>query len=129
LFEKRGVSPDLARPVAGQLTAHDALAPHAREGLGNNEVVNARPPPAAMASAAALCAGAALPIVVTLLAPPQGVTWTVTITTVVGLFGSGALAAWAGGANPWRGALRVGGWGAAAMAAAHLIGGLFNVAV
>ncbi|ADV28579.1 protein of unknown function DUF125 transmembrane [Pseudoxanthomonas suwonensis 11-1] len=129
LFEKRGLSPDLARQVAVQLTAHDALAAHAREELGINEVVRARPLQAAMASAAAFCAGAALPIVVTLLAPPQGVTWTVTITTVVGLFGSGALAAWAGGANPWRGALRVGGWGAAAMAAAHLIGGLFNVAV
>src|SRR5690606_20833651 len=122
LFEKRGLSPDLARQVAVPLTAHDALAAHAREELGINEVVRARPLQAATYSPAAFCAGEALPIVVTLLTPPQGVTWTVTITTVVGLFGSGALAAWAGGANPWRGALRVGGWGAAAMAAAHLIG-------
>lgn len=129
LFERRGLSPRLAREVAVQLTAHDALAAHAREELGIHERVRARPLQAALASAAAFCAGAALPVAVTLLAPPADLAWSVAATTVAGLAGSGALAAWAGGASPWRGAVRVGGWGAAAMVAAHLVGRLFEVAV
>ena len=79
-------------------------------------------------SAAAFCAGAALPLAAILLAPPSHTSAVVMSSTVAGLLLSGALAAWAGGAPMLRGALRVGFWGMAAMAAEHLIGSLLDVA-
>ncbi|WP_156924727.1 VIT family protein [Pseudoxanthomonas sp. J35] len=129
IYRQRGLDPALARQVAEQLTAHDALGAHARDELGISESLRARPVQAAAASAAAFCAGAVLPITATLLSPPATTGLVVTSATLVGLLLSGALAAWTGGAPMLRGALRVGFWGAAAMAAAHLIGGLFDVAV
>ncbi|HET6397205.1 MAG TPA: VIT family protein [Pseudoxanthomonas sp.] len=129
IYERRGLDPALARQVAEQLTAHDALGAHARDELGISENLRARPVQAAMASAAAFCAGAMLPIAATQLAPAGHTTAVVTASTVAGLLLSGALAAWAGGAAPLRGALRVGFWGAAAMVAAHVVGRLFDVAV
>ena len=129
IYRRRGLDPALAHQVAQQLTDHDALAAHARDELGLSESLRARPVQAAMASAAAFCAGAALPIAAVLLAPPAQVAAVVMAATIVGLLLSGALAGWAGGAPILRGALRVGFWGALAMAAAHLIGSLFDVAV
>lgn len=129
IYRQRGLEPALARQVAEQLTAHDALGAHARDELGISETLRARPVQAAAASAAAFCAGAVLPVAATLLSPPAATGLVVTSATLVGLLLSGALAAWTGGAPMLRGALRVGFWGAAAMAAAHLIGGLFDVAV
>src|SRR5690606_13392473 len=129
IYQARGLEPALARQVAEQLTAHDALAAHARDELGISESLRARPVQAAGASAAAFCAGAALSILATILAPPASTGLVVTATTLVGRLLSGAWAAHMGGAPLLRGALRVGFWGAAAMAAAHLIGGLFDVPV
>ena len=129
IYRLRGLDPALARQVAEQLTAHDALAAHARDELGISESLRARPLQAALASAAAFITGAALPIATTLLAPQAHVTVAVAASTVAGLLLSGGLAAWAGGAPVVRGALRVGFWGAAAMAAAHAIGTLFDVRV
>lgn len=129
IYQARGLEPTLAPQVAEQLTAHDALAAHARDELGISESLRARPVQAAGASAAAFCAGAALSILATILAPPASTGLVVTATTLVGLLLSGAWAAHMGGAPLLRGALRVGFWGAAAMAAAHLIGGLFDVPV
>lgn len=129
IYIKRGLSRDLAHQVAVQLTAHDALGAHARDELGITEMLRARPLQAALASAAAFATGALLPILAVLLAP-AGRIETVTIAiTVFALFGSGALAARAGGAPMLRGALRVGFWGVAAMVAAALIGRLFHVSV
>jgi len=129
IYQLRGLEPALARQVAEQLTAHDALAAHARDELGISETLRARPVQAAMASAAAFGAGAALPIAATLLAPPGHTALVVSASTLAGLLLSGAMAAWAGGAPLLRGALRVGFWGALAMAAAHGIGSLFDVPV
>ncbi|KAF1701011.1 VIT1/CCC1 transporter family protein [Pseudoxanthomonas kaohsiungensis] len=129
IYEQRGLDPALALQVAEQLTAHDALAAHARDELGISASLRARPVQAALASAAAFCAGAALPIAATLLAPPAHAATVVTASTLFGLLLSGGLAGWAGGASVPRGALRVTFWGALAMGAAHLIGGLFDVAV
>jgi len=129
IYEQRGLEPALARQVAEQLTAHDALAAHARDELGISASLRAQPVQAAMASAAAFCAGAALPVVATLVAPQAHASLVVTASTLVGLLVSGGLAAWAGGASIPRGALRVAFWGALAMGAAHLIGSLFDVAV
>jgi len=126
---RRGLSSDLARQVAEQLTAHDALAAHARDELGLSETLRARPLQAALASAAAFTVGAAVPLAATLLAPPASAGMTTIVITVISLFVSGAMAAYAGGAPLLRGAWRVGFWGAMAMAASHLIGKLFDVSV
>ena len=129
IYRHRGLEPGLARQVAEQLTDHDALGAHARDELGLSESLRARPVQAALASAAAFCAGAALPLAAILLAPPSHTSAVVMSSTVAGLLLSGALAAWAGGAPILRGALRVAFWGVLAMAAAHGIGSLFDVAV
>ncbi len=129
IFHKRGLQPELAREVARQLTAHDALAAHAREELGITETLRARPLQAAMASAAAFTVGALWPILAAWLAPATHVGSITVIVSLLGLLGSGALAAKTGNAPIARGALRVGFWGALAMAAAHLIGLLFDVRV
>ncbi|HVK52753.1 MAG TPA: VIT family protein [Pseudoxanthomonas sp.] len=129
IYVQRGLEPTLARQVAEQLTAHDALAAHARDELGITDALRARPLQAALASAAAFCVGAALPIVAALASPAGRVAVTTTVVTVLGLFLSGALAARVGGAPVLRGALRVGFWGALAMAAAAAVGRVFNVAL
>lgn len=129
IYRQRGLDPALARQVAEQLTAHDALAAHARDELGMTETLRARPLQAALASAAAFCCGAALPMAAALLAPADAASRATTITTLAGLSITGAWAASMGGASPWRGAVRVTFWGAAAMIAAGQIGRLFNIAV
>ncbi|MBW8810881.1 MAG: VIT family protein, partial [Lysobacter sp.] len=129
IYVQRGLSPELAHEVAQQLTAHDALGSHARDELGITDTLRARPVQAALTSAAAFVTGAVLPIAAVLLAP-TGRTEAVAIPiTLIGLSISGALAAWTGGAPVLRGALRVAFWGALAMAAASLVGRLFDVHV
>ncbi len=129
IYVQRGLTPELAHEVAQQLTAHDALGSHARDELGITDTLRARPVQAALTSAAAFVSGAVLPIAAVLLAP-TGRTEAVAIPiTLVGLSISGALAAWAGGAPALRGALRVAFWGALAMAAASVVGRLFDVHV
>ena len=129
IYVRRGLTPDLANQVAEQLTAHDALGAHARDELGITDTLRARPIQAALASALAFTIGAAVPIAAVLLAPVERVGVVTIAVTIISLFLSGALAAYAGGAPIVRGALRVGFWGAMAMAASHLIGNLFNVHV
>ena len=129
IYVQRGLSPALAKQVAQQLTAHDALGAHARDELGITESLRARPLQAALASAAAFAAGAVLPILAVLLAPSGRIEPVVVAVTLLALLLSGALAARVGGAGVVRGALRVGFWGAMAMAAAASIGRLFDVQV
>ncbi|MBL8264293.1 MAG: VIT family protein [Xanthomonadaceae bacterium] len=129
IYVQRGLSPELAKQVAQQLTAHDALGAHARDELGITESLRARPLQAALSSAAAFAAGAVLPILAVLLAPVGRIEPAVVAVTVAALLLSGGLAARVGGAAVVRGALRVGFWGAMAMAAAAVIGRLFDVQV
>lgn len=129
IYVQRGLTPELAREVARQLTAHDALASHARDELGITETLRARPVQAALASAGAFVCGAALPIAAVVLAPHAQVQAVAIATTLVALSVSGALAAWAGGAPMLRGAARVTFWGALAMVAATAVGRLFGVHV
>lgn len=128
IYRHRGLTPALAHEVATQLTAHDALGAHARDELGITEELRARPMRAALASAGAFVSGAALPVLTALLAPHAIVGQATTVVTLLGLCLTGTLAAHAGGASRLRGALRVTFWGAIAMAAAALVGQLFNVA-
>lgn len=129
IYRHRGLDPALARQVAEQLTAHDALGAHARDELGITDTLRARPLQAALASAGAFTCGAALPVLTALLAPVDKVAMITTASTLLGLCLTGATAAQAGGAPPLRGALRVMFWGALAMAAAAAVGRLLGAHV
>jgi VIT1/CCC1 family predicted Fe2+/Mn2+ transporter len=129
IYEERGVKPKLARQVAGQLMAKDALAAHARDELGFAEGAGAKPIEAAFASALAFSVGAAAPTVAAFLAPQGAVFKTVPAASLVFLVALGALGAWAGGAPIVKPALRVGFWGALAMAVTAGIGALVGRAV
>ena len=126
IYQQRGLEPALARTVAQALMKHDALGAHARDELGLSETLTARPLQAAMASAASFAVGAALPILIVLLAPAQRLGVSVTIACLLCLMGLGAVAARAGGASPITGAARVLFWGALAMAITAAVGALFG---
>ncbi len=129
IYVKRGLDPSLARTVAQQLTANDALKAHARDELGLTEEFAARPLQAAVASAATFAVGAALPLVAVVLAPAAMLSWIVAGTSLVFLASLGALAAQAGGAPAMTGAVRVAFWGALAMAVTAGVGRLFGAVV
>ena len=129
IYERRGVEPALARAVASQLTAHDALGAHARDELGISENVTTRPLQAALASAAAFAAGAGLPLLTIVVAPANGMSAFVAGVSLISLGGLGALAARTGGAPPVIGAVRVTFWGALAMLVTAAVGRLFNAAI
>ncbi len=128
IYVARGLDAELARQVAHQLMAHDALGAHARDELGITEELAARPLQAAMASAATFAVGAALPIAVVLLMPAAAVVAVVSGSSLVLLAALGAIAAGVGGASPLVGATRVAFWGALAMAATAAVGALFGTA-
>ena len=129
IYVARGLEPALAQQVADQLMAHDALGAHARDELGISDRQRPRPVQAALASAAAFAAGAALPLLVLLLAPASLLAALVTSTSVAFLAALGWIAARAGGARPIRGAMRVAFWGALAMAITYAAGALFGTVV
>lgn len=129
IYAGRGLDADLARQVAEQLTAHDALGAHARDELGISEAFSARPIQAALASAGSFAVGAALPLAVAALAPAQRVTPWVSATALFFLAALGAVAARAGGAAVVTGAWRVTFWGALAMAITAGVGALFGAVV
>lgn len=126
IYVDRGLEPRLAKQVAAQLMAHDALAAHARDELGLNEIHTARPIQAALASAVTFAVGAALPLIITLLSPEQLIVPVVAGGSLVCLALLGALAARTGGANIAVGATRVTLWGALAMVATAGVGTLFG---
>lgn len=122
IYEARGLSPALAREVADALTAHDALAAHARDELGIHDLTRARPVQAALASAASFAVGAALPLLLAVLLPEPVARLAVPIGSLVCLALLGAWAAHVGSASKWRGAWRVVVWSALAMAFTWLVG-------
>jgi vacuolar iron transporter family protein len=129
IYMTRGVERALAVKVAEQLMAHDALEAHARDELGIFSVMRARPVQAALASAGSFAAGAAIPLLVVFLSPARALTPAVTGTSLLLLVILGGLAARAGGASPAIGAMRVGFWGALAMAITYAVGALFGAVV
>ncbi len=129
IYVRRGLKPELARTVAKELMAKDALGAHARDELGLSEQVVARPLQAAIASAATFACGAALPILTILFSPPTSISWAVPIASLLFLAALGAIAARAGGAPALRGAGRVAFWSALAMAATAGVGKLFGTTV
>jgi VIT1/CCC1 family predicted Fe2+/Mn2+ transporter len=129
IYVSRGLDPNLARQVADQLMAYDALGAHARDELGISEVQRARPVLAAFASAGTFAAGAALPVLTVLLVPADTVAAFVVGTSLACLAILGSLAARVGGARPAVGTLRVTFWGALAMALTYGVGALFGTVV
>ncbi len=129
IYRGRGLDPELARRVAEELTAADALTTHARDELGITEIHMARPLQAAWTSAVAFSVGAAVPLI-TITAAPQAVRIALTVVlTLVALAGLGGVGARLGGAPMGRAALRVTIWGAVAMALTSAIGALVGTAV
>jgi VIT1/CCC1 family predicted Fe2+/Mn2+ transporter len=129
IYEKRGLDHDLASQVADQLTKKDALAAHARDELGISDATRARPVQAAFASAAAFTAGAALPLLIVVIAPAAMLVPTVSAASLVFLALLGAIGAKAGGADVPKAMVRVTFWGALAMAITAGIGALIGTAV
>lgn len=129
IYVKRGVDSILANQVAEQLMAKDALAAHARDELGISETISARPIQAAFTSAITFSVGAALPLLVVVIAPASSLVLLVAGTSLFFLALLGALAAHTGGARILIGMTRVTFWGALAMAITAGIGALFGTVV
>jgi len=129
IYVKRGLDPTLANQVAEQLMAKDALAAHARDELGISETISARPVQAALTSASTFAVGAALPLLVAVVAPATSLALLVAGTSLFFLALLGTLAAYTGGAPILIGTVRVTFWGALAMAITAGIGALFGTVV
>ena len=127
IYVGRGLDKNLAREVAVQLTAHDALGAHARDELGISDILSAKPIQAAFASAGTFAVGALLPLLVVIVVPPSALMWMVAASSLIFLAILGSLAANAGGASVIKSATRVTFWGALAMALTTGVGALFGV--
>ena len=129
IYVKRGVSKTLARQVAKQLTAKNALAAHARDELGISEMTTARPVQAALTSAASFSVGAVMPLLMVVVSPASALVPIVSAASLAFLSVLGAIGARAGGAKVLRATLRVTFWGALAMALTAGIGKLFGTVI
>lgn len=129
IYVKRGLDPKLAREVALKMTEHDALAAHIRDELGILEETKARPVQAAFSSAISFAVGAALPLLLAIVVAVGSIIPVVGAGSLISLAILGAVAARAGGANIYVGALRVFFWGAMAMVATAAVGKLFGTSV
>ena len=129
IYVKRGLDHDLAHDVAQQLTAHDALAAHARDELGLSKATRARPTQAALASAASFASGAVVPLGVAALVPERHVSTAVVSISILLLATLGALGARTGSAPVARAVIRVVLLGAAAMLLTIGLGRLFHTSI
>jgi VIT1/CCC1 family predicted Fe2+/Mn2+ transporter len=129
IYVSRGVDYTLAKEVARQLTAKDALGAHARDELGILEHMVARPIQAALTSAATFAIGASLPILALLAAPKSITGISVSFVSLMALAGLGAVGAKVGGANVAKATARVTFWGAIAMGATAAIGAVVGHAI
>jgi VIT1/CCC1 family predicted Fe2+/Mn2+ transporter len=126
IYVDRGLEPPLAKQVADQLMAHDAIGAHARDELGISEIFSARPIQAALASAGSFAVGAAMPLLTVAIVPEARLIPVVCATSLVCLALLGGLAARAGGARVLAGAMRVTLWGALAMGVTAGVGALLG---
>jgi vacuolar iron transporter family protein len=129
IYVARGVEVDLARQVAQQLMAKDALSAHARDELGISEVSTARPVQAALASAATFSVGAVAPLALVLVSPSEWLIPIVSVGSLAFLALLGMIGARTGGAEVLKPTIRVTFWGALAMALTAAIGAIFGTVV
>ncbi len=129
IYERRGLTPELAHQVATALHAKDPLEAHLRDELGFSEHTEARPLTAAVASAGSFAVGAAMPMAAAALVPTAAISLWVTVLSLAFLAVLGAVGARAGGAPVPRAVARVTFWGAVAMAVTYAVGTLFGAVV
>ena len=129
IYEKRGLSRETALVVAKEMHAHDALSAHVRDELGINEVNQAHPVQAALASGASFTLGGIMPVAVALLAPVKQMEVFLYIFSIVFLVVLGMVAAKTGGSNIWKAVVRITIWGTIAMGISAGVGLLFGVNV
>jgi len=129
IYQKRGLDEELALQVATKLTEHDALAAHARDELGINEIMEAKPFQAAFSSFLAFIIGAILPFIVTLLVPVKEMIYYQYFFSLLFLALLGAVSAKTGGSSIKKAVLRICFWGTAAMLATALVGYVFGIAI
>ena len=128
IYVGRGLESDLARQVADQLMAHDALGAHARDELGISEILTARPVQAAFSSAGTFALGAAMPLLTVLIFPTDILIPAVSLFSLLCLVFLGTVSAKVGGSPVLKAATRVTFWGALAMAITAGVGALFGIA-
>ena len=129
IYVQRGLKEETALTVAREMTAYDALGAHVRDELGINEISQAKPIQAALASGAAFTAGGMLPFLVTLFIPLKGMEYYLYGTAILFLILLGAVAAKTGGSNIWKAIVRITFWGTIAMGLTALAGYLFGVSI
>lgn len=129
IYEKRGLKKETAMQVAIEFTEKDALGAHIRDELGINEISQANPIQAAIASGAAFSVGGILPLIAIFLAPVKGMEYWLYMSTIVCLIVLGTLAAKTGGSSITKAILRITIWGTIAMGLSALVGYIFGVRV
>ena len=129
IYENRGLKKETALQVAAELTEHDALGAHVRDELGINEISQANPIQAALASGSAFTVGGTLPLLVVLFAPIKGMEYWLYGFTIIFLIVLGAVAAKAGGSSIQKAIIRITIWGTIAMGLSAFVGYLFGVKV
>lgn len=129
LYEKRGLKKETASQVAKELTEADALGAHVRDELGINEVSQANPIQAALASGASFVAGGLLPLVVTIISPLSNIEYFLYGATIISLILLGAVAAKTGGSSTKNAIFRIVIWGTIAMGLSAFVGYLFGINV
>ena len=127
IYEKRGLKKETALTVAKELTQHDALGAHIRDELGINEISQAKPVQAALASGAAFTLGGILPLLVSILLPLKNMELYLYGSATIFLIVLGAMAAKTGGSSIGKAIIRVTFWGTLAMGLTALVGYLFGV--
>ena len=126
IYVRRGLDVALARQVAQQMMAHDALGAHTRDELGISDIVVARPLQAAWSSAASFSIGAVLPLLTAVISPQSFEVWAIPLISLVALGLLGAVSARTGGVKMARPTLRIVLWGAFSMGLTALIGHYFG---
>jgi vacuolar iron transporter family protein len=129
IYQRRGLKPETAMQVAKELTETDALGAHIRDELGINDISQANPIQAALASGLAFTAGGSLPLVVTLLVPVNIMEYSLYISTIISLMILGGISARTGGSSVSKAIIRITLWGTLAMGLSALVGYIFGVSV
>lgn len=127
IYVQRGLKRETALTVAKEMTAHDALGAHVRDELGINEISQAKPIQAALASGGAFTAGGILPFLITLFVPMNGMEYILYVSAILFLMLLGAIAAKTGGSNIGKAIIRITFWGTIAMGLTALAGYIFGV--
>jgi len=129
IYEKRGLKKETAQIVAKEMTEHDALGAHIRDELGINEISQANPMQAALASGAAFIIGGVLPFLVTLFLPLETMEYYLYGFAIIFLAILGSLSAKMGGSNIRKAIIRITFWGTVAMGLTALVGYFFGVSL